>query len=65
MCVVASKVGSSNASSDNIAIYNCTSGTANPITWQGIKEKMIEGLKKYPFEKMLWFPSITYQTNPW
>jgi alcohol-forming fatty acyl-CoA reductase len=70
MCIVASKlgdnsIGSNNNPTDSVPIFNCTSGSLNPITWGDIKDKMIEGVKRYPYEQMLWFPSITYQTNPW
>jgi hypothetical protein len=74
MCVVASRLGcnaNNNETSSGeevkkiIPIYNCTSGGINPITWDEIKDKMIEGIKKYPFERMLWFPSLIYQTNAW
>jgi len=71
MCVVASMLGSKNEFNSSeevkkiIPIYNCTSGGINPITWNEVKYKIIEGFKKYPFERMIWFPSVIYQTNAW
>jgi len=65
MCVVAAKLGNKTIGKDSIPIYNCTSGALNPVTWNDIKDMLIEGIKKYPLEKMLWFPGLTYQTNAW
>jgi hypothetical protein len=75
MCVVASRLGSKSINNNNsiegdsdkngIPIYNCTSGSTNPITWKGIMDKIIPGITKYPLEQMAWFPTLKYQTNPW
>lgn len=72
MCVMATKLGSDNNNVEgatqikkSIPIYNCTSGLINPITWKEIMDKIIPGIAKYPLEKMVWFPNLMYQTNPW
>ena len=66
MCVVARDLGDNwSGPTETVPIYNCTSGELNPITWGEIKTLICQGLQKYPLEKMLWFPNLMYQTNPW
>lgn len=66
MCVVAAKLGSKSIElKDSIPIYNCTSGALNPVTWLEIKDKLVDGIRLYPLEMMLWYPGLTFHTNEW
>jgi len=42
--------------SNAIPVYNCTSGTKNPIKWGQLWTIGMEAMIKYPMESMLWYP---------
>lgn len=50
--------------SNHIMVYNCSSGTVNPITWGELKQYAMQAWMKYPTEGMMWYPSASYDLNP-
>ncbi|XP_059612391.1 putative fatty acyl-CoA reductase CG5065 [Phlebotomus argentipes] len=47
------------------AIYNCTSGRQNPLTWSLFTEYCTNYLRKYPLENVFWYPfTILVHTEP-
>ena len=56
MVVLATKLGGDNNNDEEatqtkkaIPIYNCTSGSINPITWKEIMDKIIPGVAKVTY----------------
>ena len=50
--------------SKEIVVYNCSTGSLNPITWQQFNEFGLAGWEKYPTKGLLWYPSIRASTHP-
>ena len=46
-------------------VYNCTSGSLNPITWGQVEELVPSSIKKAAFEGALWAPKISAKENPY
>lgn len=42
------------ASAHTTPIYNCTSGSMNPITWGDVETISLEHILNYPMNKMFW-----------
>lgn len=49
--------------SNQMRVYNCTSGSSNPITWKRFKELTLKYSKKYPSKYVTWYPGFTYRTS--
>ncbi len=66
MCSAAWFVGSRNtvALSQEIPIYNCTSGSINPIRWGQIESWGLESILKHPLDTLLWYPGGSFKTSP-
>lgn len=50
-------------SSNNMNVYNCTSGSINPITWKEFGQLTHKYSIKYPSKYVTWYPGFTYRTN--
>ena len=48
-----------------IPVYNCTSGTVNPIRWGQLETIGMESVRKYPMENVLWYPGGSYKEYAW
>uniref|UniRef100_A0A1B6CB27 Fatty acyl-CoA reductase n=1 Tax=Clastoptera arizonana TaxID=38151 RepID=A0A1B6CB27_9HEMI len=48
---------------NNIVVYNCTSGSSNPIYWRNIEEWGQEFLIKHPYSDVIWYPGGSFKTN--
>ena len=46
-----------------IPVYNCTSGSTNPITWAQIETLGMAALRMYPMENVVRYPSASYKEN--
>jgi fatty acyl-CoA reductase len=57
MCAVAWKTAVQ--STNEIPVYNCTSGTLNPIRWRDMEESVwaYKGMLKNPMTNVVWYPS--------
>nr|CAD7424357.1 unnamed protein product [Timema monikensis] len=49
--------------SDNITVYNCSSGVQNPITWKQFVDCCFLNIRKHPLEDMVWYPDGTIRSN--
>jgi len=48
-----------------IKVYNCTSGSLNPITWGQVEALVPSSIEKAAFEGALWAPKISACENPY
>jgi fatty acyl-CoA reductase len=62
MCVAAWKLGTGKKIPKAIPIYNCTSGSVNPITWGQIEEWALNSIRKYPVDTAMWYPGGSFKT---
>ena len=46
-------------------MYNCTSGSLNPITWGQVEALVPSSIEKAAFEGALWAPKISVKENPY
>ena len=46
-------------------VYNCTSGSLNPITWGQVEALVPSSIEKAAFEGALWAPKISAKENPY
>ena len=51
--------------STTIPVYNCTSGTINPLTWGQVVTYLVASLRKYPMENALWYPGLSHWEYAW
>jgi len=49
--------------SNAIPVYNCTSGTINPIRWGQLETMGMTAIRKYPMENVLWYPGGSYKES--
>ena len=63
MIVAAWKIGTRSRFDRSIPIYNCTSGSVNPITWGNIEEWALVSLLKYPMDTMVWYPGGGFKSH--
>lgn len=49
--------------SNSMRVYNCTSGTFNPITWKKFGELTQKYALEYPSKHVTWYPGFTYRMN--
>lgn len=50
-------------SSNTIAVYNCTSGPINPVTYSELMEKTLKYSRKNPSKYIAMYPSCGYRTS--
>ncbi|KAI9556293.1 hypothetical protein GHT06_018867 [Daphnia sinensis] len=55
--------GTSDKSREKIEVYNCSSGSLNPITWGEFKRLAMRGIAKFPFKEMVRCPSAQLHAN--
>nr|CAD7431151.1 unnamed protein product [Timema monikensis] len=48
---------------NNILVYNCTSGSLNPIRWGDIESIGHECILKNPFSNVLWYPGGSFKSS--
>ncbi|GLH01985.1 Putative fatty acyl-CoA reductase CG5065 [Gryllus bimaculatus] len=48
---------------NGIAVYNCTSGSTNPLKWGQIEEYGREFVRKIPFNDVIWYPGGSFKSN--
>lgn len=63
MCAVANKHSTRGIEQLNIPVYNCTSGSLNPITWADIETWGLNYLRVFPYENMLWYPGGQFMNS--
>ena len=49
----------------SVQVYNCTSGSLNPITWGQVEALVPSSIEKAAFEGALWAPKISAKENPY
>ena len=49
--------------SKDTVVYNCTTGSLNPITWQQFSEYGLAAWKKYPTKGLMWYPTTSFSTH--
>ncbi|XP_063218986.1 putative fatty acyl-CoA reductase CG5065 [Bacillus rossius redtenbacheri] len=48
---------------NNIIVYNCTSGSLNPVRWRELEEIGYQYILKYPFNNVLWYPGGSFKNS--
>eukprot|EP00092_Neocalanus_flemingeri_P036689 GFUD01039944.1.p1 GENE.GFUD01039944.1~~GFUD01039944.1.p1 ORF type:complete len:515 (+),score=130.04 GFUD01039944.1:51-1547(+) len=51
--------------SNAIPVYNCTSGSINPISWGQLETLTLASIRKYPMERVLRYPGGSYNEYAW
>nr|XP_008194927.2 PREDICTED: fatty acyl-CoA reductase 1 isoform X1 [Tribolium castaneum] len=49
--------------SNTMRVYNCTSGTTNPISWKEFGRLTQKYWLEYPSKYVTWYPGFTYRTS--
>ncbi|XP_050300489.1 putative fatty acyl-CoA reductase CG5065 [Anthonomus grandis grandis] len=49
--------------SNSMRVYNCTSGTDNPVTWKQFGEYTLKHSVIWPSKYVTWYPGFTYRTS--
>ena len=49
--------------SNAIPVYNCTSGSVNPIRWGQLETLGMSAMRKYPMENVLWYPGGSFKQS--
>lgn len=49
--------------SPSMRVYNCTSGTLNPVTWKEFAQFTHKHSYEWPSKYVQWYPSFAYTTN--
>jgi len=60
MCAVAWKIASS-PHAPSIPVYNCTSGSTNPMTWGEMEAWGFDSLVRYPMNNAAWYPGGSFK----
>ncbi|KAL1139604.1 hypothetical protein AAG570_006586 [Ranatra chinensis] len=47
----------------SVTVYNCTSGTLNPIRWHELGNFTLKHAKTTPSKYLQWYPGFTFTTN--
>ncbi|XP_065343905.1 putative fatty acyl-CoA reductase CG5065 isoform X2 [Cloeon dipterum] len=47
----------------DMLVYNCTSGSLNPIKWHQVERMGYDFLHKHPFSDVIWYPSGSFKSN--
>jgi fatty acyl-CoA reductase len=48
---------------NNVLVYNCTSGSLNPIRWREIEDTGHELILQNPFSDVLWYPGGSFKSS--
>ena len=51
--------------SNALPVYNCTSGTINPVRWGDLETLGRDSIHKYPMENVMWYPGGSYKETEW
>ena len=49
--------------SNDIVVYNCSSGFHNPLTWGRIEKDGFKSLIYYPMSDVMWYPGGGFTSN--
>ena len=49
--------------SNAIPVYNCTSGATNPIQWGQVESLGMAAMRRYPMERVLWYPGGSFKQS--
>lgn len=49
--------------SNEVRVYNCTSGTLNPILWHDYGRITEKHAKQIPSKYVQWYPGFSFRTN--
>lgn len=49
---------------NKITVYNCSTGSQNPVTWREIRSHSMSSWTKFPTTGMLWYPVCNLSINP-
>ena len=60
MCAVAWKISTLPAPS-TIPVYNCTSGSLNPMTWGEMEAWGYDSLVRFPLNNAVWYPGGAFK----
>jgi len=63
MCTVAWRTAQH--PTNGIPVYNCTSGSTNPIKWGELEAWGFDTLLKYPMENLVWYPGGSFKSSEW
>ena len=44
-------------------VYNCATGSLNPLTWRSFNQYGMAAWKRYPTREMAWYPSLIFRTG--
>lgn len=48
---------------NSVAVYSCTTGHRNPVTWGLLQRWAMDSWLKYPTKDMMWYPSAYFTIN--
>jgi len=48
---------------NEVAVYSCTTGHRNPLTWGMLEKWAFDSWLKYPPKEMMWYPSSFFTTS--
>ncbi|CAB3379948.1 Hypothetical predicted protein [Cloeon dipterum] len=48
---------------NEIRVYNCTSGTLNPLQWEQLREFSVKAGREVPSKYVQWYPGCTFRIN--
>ena len=60
MCAVAWRLANFPLTS-SIPVYNCTSGSLNPMKWGEMEAWGFDSLVRYPLDNALWYPGGAFK----
>ncbi|KZS20143.1 Fatty acyl-CoA reductase 1 [Daphnia magna] len=63
MIAVAWHKGTSDKPSEPIEVYNCSSGSLNPITWGEFRRLGLQVLSKFPFKEIMRCPGVELRSS--
>ncbi|XP_063220031.1 putative fatty acyl-CoA reductase CG5065 [Bacillus rossius redtenbacheri] len=49
--------------SNTVQVYNCTSGSLNPILWEEFGQLTQKETCEFPTRHVMWYPGFTFRTN--
>lgn len=47
----------------DITVYNCATGTVNPIYWGQFFTYGLAAVRNYPTDQLIWYPDVSLSTN--
>jgi fatty acyl-CoA reductase len=50
--------------SNGIKVYNCCTGSQNPLLWGQLQNWGFQHLKSNPLNDVMWYPGANFRSNP-